>query len=304
MDKFGLIGYPISQSGSPALFKAGYDGKYPYDLIEDPVFDKCWERFLQDYKAVNVTSPYKEDALRSILSLTKEGKGAISGPAARIGATNLVVKTPSGIEAHNSDFTGIIVSVAEAYYPGIFKEFSGIYGNTAFIKIHQFFKARINELFSREPQALIVGLGGAGKAAAVAAAELGFATVLMNRTVEKAVAFKDSLPGYNFIVDPISDFREALKECDLIIYTLPVAIDEIANLTADDYAGEGEFCACGKVILEANYKTPSFGEEERAKIMAADAKYISGKRWLLYQAATGYGLMTGKEPDVKAMSEV
>ena len=139
-------------------------------------------------------------------------------------------------------------------------------------------------------------------AAAVAAAELGFATILMNRTPEKAQAIAETMPEYGFLPDPISDFKEAVKECDLVIYTLPMALPEIAEFTADDFAGEDS--GQKKVILEANYKTPSFDDEARMKLTSADCTYISGRRWLLYQALTGYSIMTGLQPDLKAMSEV
>lgn len=306
MDRFGLIGDPIKTSGSPALFRAAYSDKvqadgtpYGYDLIEGSDFESSYSRFLSDYKAINVTAPFKEKAYARVLALAAEGKGLISGPVAKIGATNLLVKTGNGIEAHNSDFTGIIVAVAEAYYPGITREFLKEYGDRFFIKIHQFFRACLDRTFTREPQALVVGCGGAGRAAAVAAAEMGFATVLMNRTPEKAQAIADELPEYGFIVDPLTDFKEAVKECDLVIYTLPAALDEIRELSADDYAGRDS--GHGKVVLEANYKNPSFGEEERIKMISADATYIEGKKWLLSQALTGYSLMTGIEPDLSAM---
>ena len=42
--KFGLIGYPIEHSLSPALFKAGYNGLYPYDLIISDNFEKAYSR--------------------------------------------------------------------------------------------------------------------------------------------------------------------------------------------------------------------------------------------------------------------
>lgn len=309
MAKFGLIGDPIKKSGSPALFTAAYkqlrqpDGApYSYDLIEGSDFEESYSRFLNEYAAINVTAPFKEPAYNKVLELAKEGKGLISGPVAKIKATNLLVKTSEGIEAHNSDFTGIITAIAEAYYPGIIKEFMKEFGDRFFIKVHQFFRQSITRTFTRQPQALIVGCGGAGKAAAVAAAELGFATVLMNRTAEKAQAIADSLPEYGFIVDPVTDFKEAVKECDLVIYTLPMALPQIEELSADDFAHAES--GHGKVILEANYKNPSFDEPARIKMISADATYIEGSKWLLYQALTGYSLMTGGlQPDLEAMAE-
>ncbi len=306
MGKYGLIGDPIATSKSPLLFEAAYKGQeqpdgsaYEYDLIEGSDFETSFKKFIDDYQAINVTAPFKELAYSKVEGLAEQGKGVISGPVARIGATNLLVKTSEGIAAHNSDFTGIVAAIAEAYYPGIVEEFIHEYAERFFIKLHQFFLMSLSRRFYQQPQALIVGCGGAGRAAAVAAAELGFGTVLMNRTIEKAQAIAQAMPEYEFFPDPIKDFKEAVKECDLIIYTLPVALPEIDEFSADDFAKKG---ACDeKVILEANYKNPSFDEIARAKIAAADGIYIPGDRWLLYQALTGYPFMTGLTPDLASM---
>ena len=64
MKKFGLIGYPIATSGSPALFRAGYGGRYSYDLIEEPDFATAFDRFVAGYDGINVTAPFKIDAFR------------------------------------------------------------------------------------------------------------------------------------------------------------------------------------------------------------------------------------------------
>lgn len=308
MDKFGIIGNPVKGSRSPELFAAAYKDKrqadgseYKYDLIEEADFESAWAKFRDEYKAVNVTAPFKELAFSRMVELLKGGKGKISGPVAKIGATNLLVNTPEGVEAYNSDFTGIILSVAEAWYPGIVAEFMNTFGSGFHVKVHQFFSRNLKAKCPEQPQALIVGCGGAGRAAAVAAAELGFATVLMNRSVEKAQAIATSMPEYGFIVDPISDFKEAVKECELVIYTLPMALPEITGFSADDFATE---TGTPHVILEANYKNPSFDEEARFKMASADRTYVSGLNWLLYQAISGYSMMTGLEPDAQAMAKV
>ncbi len=298
--RYGLIGHPVQGSGSPALFRAAYNGTWPYDLIDEADFETAWNRFLTGYRAVNVTAPFKEKAFAKVLQAVREGRGSLDGPAARTGATNLVVRTDEGLEAHNADFSGILLTVAESYFPGIVREFLGTFGERFHIKVHQFCRARLESLFKERPQALVVGLGGAGKAAAVAAAELGFATVLMNRTPEKAQAFADALPEYGFLVDPLSDFAGAVKECDLVIYTLPVALEEIAGLSADDLVSTN---GAGKRILEANYRQPSFDGAAQFKTAAAGGEYLHGRRWLLYQALAGYGLMTGRTPDLDALEK-
>ncbi len=314
--KFGLIGHPIAESLSPMLFEKAYGGKYQYDLIEEENFEAAWQKFINGYQAVNVTAPFKREAFEKVITLTGEGTGLVSGPCFKIKAANLLLKGPDGIEAHNSDFTGIILSVAEAYFPGLTAECYRQFGSRGYIKVHQFFRQNILRLFSEKPQALIVGCGGAGRAAAVAAAEMGFDVALMNRTHSVAESLAVEMPEYNFIAVPMSDFKESLKECELVIYTVPQAVDAINDLTVDDFAGYNhnlksvqattpdspvDLPMPSKVILEANYKTPAFGGSVLKKLEYAGALYIPGGAWLAYQGLTGYGILTGEQPDMEAL---
>lgn len=302
MPKFGLIGNPISKSLSPALFKSGYNGKYPYDLIEGKVFEKSWSKFLQDYDGINITAPFKEDTFNQALGLTKDGLGTISGPCYKTKSANIAVKTKEGIEFHNSDFTGVILSIAEHYFPGIVYQCYKEFGEKAYIKVHQFIRQNIQSLFSEQPQALIIGCGGAGRTAAIAAAEMGFSTAIMNRTISKAHEFAAGLPEYGFLAVPISDFIGAVQECNLIIYTVPVSIEDIKELRKEHLTGE--IGGHKKVILEANYTNPAFSGDTLKYIEDAGCDYITGKQWLLYQALTGYSLLTGQLPDIDKMTSL
>ena len=305
-ERYGLIGAGIAGSLSPDLFGAAYGNTLPYDLLDDADFLPSWQRFLEGYKAVNVTAPHKEAAFAQVLRLARDGFGDLSGPCFKIGATNLVVKTPEGIMAHNSDFTGVILSVAEAYFPDLIPQCYARFGERGHIKVHQFLRNELEGLFGRRPQALVIGCGGAGKAAAVAAAEMGFATALMNRTPGRAQELADRLPEYGFLPVPASDLRGALKECDLVIYTIPEAVPLVAELTADDFSGEdtGIPGTPAKVLLEANYKHPAFSGAVLERLREGGCRYVSGRRWLLYQALTGYGIMTGRQADPAAMERV
>ena len=161
MNKFGLIGYPISFSLSPRLFNAAYSGKYAYDLIEEPSFDKAWEIFDKEYRAVNVTAPFKVLAARRAEILAPEVQ--------KIGAANILVHTAEGIVAHNSDYLGVLAVLEEAFG-----------GSGA----------------ASGATALIVGYGGAGMAAAQAARDLGMDVVICNRTTGKAPGIRplDEIP--------------------------------------------------------------------------------------------------------------
>jgi hypothetical protein len=60
MTRFALIGYPLVGSGSPALFYRAYNGKWSYELVDEPDFELAWERFLKDYKAINISAPFSK----------------------------------------------------------------------------------------------------------------------------------------------------------------------------------------------------------------------------------------------------
>ena len=238
MKRFGLIGHPVAGSFSPKLFAAAYGGRYAYDLLEGADFGASWHRFLDEYDGINITAPFKESAFRAV--------DALSDDARLCGAVNLAVKTPAGIVGYNTDVAGVVLAVREAGLP--------------------------------VSEALVVGCGGAGRAAAVAALRLGCRVTLANRTPSRAAALADEL-GCDWI--PTEDL--AALSPDLVIYTVPGPM-----------GGFPEYPEA--IILEANYRTPCL--EGRGKA------YISGLRWLLYQAVAGYEIFTGETPDAGAMFRI
>ena len=307
MKRFGLIGHPVAGSFSPKLFEAAYGGRYAYDLLEGAVFDASWQRFLDGYDGINITAPFKQDAFRAV--------DALSDDARLCGAVNLAVKTPAGIVGYNTDVAGVVLAVREALAglasPGARPVIPGSTGNLL-------------------TEALIVGCGGAGRAAAVAALRLGCRVTLVNRTPARAADLADDLNAHLSPIDsgtlatgpaPLSTGTEALAPgsaplstgtwplatgpngpagsrpaCtwvpaesigalspDLVIYTVPGPMDGFPDFP-------------GAVILEANYRTPCL--EGRGKT------YISGLRWLLYQAVAGYEIFTGETPHADAMFRI
>jgi len=293
MKRFGLIGHPVAGSFSPRLFEAAYGGRYAYDLLEGAVFDASWQRFLDGYDGINITAPFKQDAFRAV--------DALSDDARLCGAVNLAVKTPAGIVGYNTDVAGVVLAVREALAglasPGAQSVIPGSTGNLL-------------------TEALIVGCGGAGRAAAVAALRLGCRVTLVNRTPARAADLADDL---NARLSPIGTGSLSIGPAplstgsgslatgpngpagsrpactwvpaesigalspDLVIYTVPGPMDGFPDFP-------------GAVILEANYRTPCL--EGRGKT------YISGLRWLLYQAVAGYEIFTGETPDADAMFRI
>ncbi|MBR1569361.1 MAG: hypothetical protein IJ651_01335 [Bacteroidales bacterium] len=241
MKRFALIGNPVSGSLSPRLFQAAYAGRYAYDLIEEPSFEAAWRRFLSAYEGINVTAPFKLDAF---------GKVDVVAPSARLtGAVNLVLRTKEGLQGNNTDVDGVAGAVRE----------TGL----------------------SVSDALVVGAGGAARAAVAAALELGCRVSVTNRTLSKAEAL-----ARQFSCQAVPLEEAGALAPDLVLYTLPGSAPVPAGLPLRQ-----------ALVLEAEYKHPVLAD-------VPCRQYISGRRWLLWQAVTGYSLFTGENPDVEKMAAV
>ena len=278
--RLGLIGCPISHSLSPALFREHFASRpdileqWSYDLIERSTFDEAWKAFLQDYEAVNVTAPFKENAFRAADSHDYS--------SLRCRASNLLVKTQNeGVKAYNTDFEAVVKILRQELQ-------RTATANTAAEAVEKAGRHKV----------LVIGCGGAGKAATAAALEAGMQVSLCNRTVSRAQEFAGYLRRY----DPYghgsvtciteTDLRSTLpadtwqtahiKEADIIIYTLPGPSDILTHLlssTPDIFSD--------KTLLEANYKDPVLTS-------VPCRRYISGLTWLHLQALSTYRIAIGR----------
>ena len=270
MKRFALIGHPVAGSLSPRLFSAAYDGRFAYDLVDHELFADAWQVFLDSYEGINVTAPYKMDAFSSVDELSES--------ALETGAVNLVVRrkadsrpgggaqavprksetpfaassggcAPDILVGYNTDVDGVVESVKECGIP--------------------------------VSDALVVGTGGAARAAVVAARRLGCRVTVSGRSFEKAAALVRSLALTASAVvspppaasaagihsSPASDRslasaaalaagaaavnvvpldKIAALSPDLIIYTLPGSAPVPPGLPT-----------AGAVVLEAEYKAPA-----------------------------------------------
>ena len=272
MKKFALIGSGIAGSLSPALFKAAYAGKWEYGLLDGPSFAPLLERFKAEYDAVNVTAPFKEEAYEAADFRTEE--------AELCGAANILLKDSKGrITADNSDFEGVTLSLMSAYaVSGVDVDDEDAFDD-----------------FLLEKTALVVGCGGAGKAAAAACITMGYGkTILINRTRSKADALARRLKSFygdvspeELEVRPWDALEASFEEADAVIWAIPGS----AGMKPAFKAAQET-----KLILEADYKTPA--------LEGAGGNYVSGLNWLMNQAVIGFESLTGQAPDEDALKEI
>lgn len=253
MIKLGLIGYPITHSLSPKLFCDHFKNrpdilkKYSYNLILSDDFDKAIDIFKKEYYAINVTTPFKEKAYQ-----IADDRSAF---CQWIMAANLLVLNDNLITAYNTDFFGVYNTLQD----------------DIFLIPHCSAKV------------LVIGCGGAGKAAAAASLLFGLRTTIANRSISKCEEYSHHLASFRLCNEKIDhtssldDIAFEIKVADIIIYTIPVPLPGMDEIDFSD-----------KTVLEANYAHPSFTKEliERNNI-----KYFPGTRWLEHQAEEAYRIV-------------
>lgn len=251
--RIGLLGYPIGHSRSPRLFREYFADRpdildeYTYELVETPDFGKAFSFFRQRLAACNVTSPFKDQAYSAA-----DGHSYM---AERAEAANLLVKEGGKIMAYNTDSKAV---------GRILRKKAGLSDGV-----------------------LVIGCGGAGKAAAVAALECGMRVSLANRTLGKAEAFAEHLlrsdphnAGSVCSVMPLESIPDALPSVGTVILALPSGVYSGLTFIADCLKFSG------KTAIEAAYKDPMLSDVPGIDI-------VSGLEWLELQAEETYRIVIG-----------
>lgn len=250
MKKFALIGDSISHSMSPRLFKAAYNHsakignsseEFSYTLLDYPTLKEAMSIFFdKGYYGANITSPYKEE----VLSYCTE----LDATAMQTGAVNLIMKQKDGIKGYNTDC-------------------EGVYGP-------------LKRRSIKPCKTIVLGVGGAARAALYTLKEAGFTVTILNRTPEKAAKLAKE---YSTEWATIETLPELLKTNFLLVYTIAAVTPSLKRAALNNVT-----------ILEANYKSPTLNEIHCKE-------YIPGTEWLVYQAVPSFRLFTGKEPNLYAM---
>lgn len=255
--RIGLIGYPISHSQSPALFREFFSSRpdilerYSYELVETPDFGEAIAFFRKYLVACNVTSPFKDMAFGAA---DDRSYRAMRAEAANLLFRNSVAGTERTV-ADNTDFSAV------------WQILSGLPAGNG--------------------KVLVVGCGGAAKAAAAAAVECGKDVSMTNRTLSKAEAFAENLLIYDphhagSLKDIVPPSGVRLESYGTVIVALP---DEKAYAM---YPFMDRLPCSGKTVIEASYSNPQLAG-------IPGITYISGREWLRLQAVETYKVVIGSD---------
>jgi len=252
----GVAGNPVGHSLSPAIHRAwiaaaGLDADYrAFEPADAAGFDRLLERGRAgDLRGLNVTAPYKEQALARA--------DAGSATAGACGSANLLVFEDGRILADSTDGAGLMAALVEQA-PGL-------------------------ELVGQA--AVILGAGGAARAAAAALVRAGAKVGVLNRTRARAEALAADVGAS--VAGP-----ETLQTAALVVNALSVTPEIDVGVLRSD-----------AVLMDMTYRPleTAFLAAGRARGLAT----VDGLAMLIGQARPSFRTLFGVAPpaiDVRAVA--
>jgi shikimate dehydrogenase len=271
--RLAVIGFPVGHSRSPAMQNAalaslGLAPEWIYEAVEVAPEDfeaKVAEMAADGFAGANVTIPHKEAALR-LASGTSEA-------AREIGAANTLSFSAPGAGEGDADAAGI------PDLPEIDADNTDAGGLLAALPTTPL-----------DARTLVLGAGGAARAAVWALVGEGARVEVWNRTGARAQELSAQLGG-KAVASP------AQADYDLIVNTTAVGLrgeDPFAELPL-----ERDGFASGQLVVDMVY-----GEGRSALLeaaAAAGASTIDGLEILVQQGALSLEIWTGSKPDLDVM---
>jgi shikimate dehydrogenase len=259
----GVVGHPVSHSLSPAFWNpamqvAGQNAVFlAFDVAPDD-FDTFIDGMAAaGARGLNVTIPHKRAAFERSVRRSSEAEGT--------GAVNVLVFEDGAVVGHNTDVAGVLRAVSELH--------GDLLGTTA----------------------LVLGAGGAGRAACWALRAGGAEVLVANRTAERAADLANSMGVAAVTWDDLP-----LEDVDLVVNTTSVGLNDDASPLDADGLSRGA-AARLRSVFDVVYRA---GETELVRLArSAGVAATDGLAMLVYQAAEAYGLFFATDAPLAAMFE-
>jgi shikimate dehydrogenase len=258
MQVFGLLGNPVGHSLSPPMHETAYDdldldARYvTFEPARDEIDTALAGAEALGIRGLNVTIPFKEDVLPLVDA---------DPIAERIGAVNTVDLGGDEPTGHNTDALGVTRAFEHHDVP-----LSGT--------------------------AVVVGAGGAGRAAAFGLADEGVDVRIANRTIGRAEALAEEVPGAS--AHGLEALGDLLADTDLLVNATSVGMEEDATPVP---AG---VLHADLAVLDAVYRPLETRLLREAA--TAGAQTVDGAWMLLFQGAAAFERWTGHEAPVEPMN--
>ncbi len=237
MKYFAVIGNPVAHSKSPLLFNSFFVRKRLnawYSRIASINFDDALETCrLLKISGVNITMPYKKIATEKIDIVSKE--------ANEVGGVNTLLFEKQ-LKGFNTDIFGAI------------NPLKNILGSL------------------KNKKVLVVGAGGAARAALFGLKKEGAICYIANRSVKKGLNVSKKFNAYFLLFDEVNSI---LPDLDAVVYTIPVKL----NINISRLKKKSAF-------FSAIYKQHFFQDE----CVRNNISYIQGEEWLVEQGRVSCNL--------------
>ena len=258
-----VIGDPIEQSLSPTIHSlwieaAGIDAHYRRLHVPTGEAPQYLEKLAADgTKGINVTMPHKTPALEASVSASLAATG--------IGAANTLTALPEGgWHADNTDAPGLLNALS---------------------------LAGVDDIASKT--ILIIGAGGAARAAVYALHQAGASLIILNRTASRAADLAESLTKGAARSGGLSGLGAETREIDLVVNTAGAGH---AGGTLDLPDGDG------RLFLDISYGTAVTSQLDAAR--QKGWRTADGLGMLVAQAAESFNIWFGIRPDLEAALRV
>ena len=264
----GIVGDPVEHSMSPAMQNAafaatGLDWVYVAFGLRKGDAEACARGMkAMGIRGLNVTVPHKVDIMPFLDS--------IDDVARRIGAVNTIVNDGGVLRGHNTDAAGFARALEG------------------------------QDVEVRDRTVVLLGAGGAGRAAAFSLADRGARLVILNRGVARAeVLAAEVARATGMVVEhgPLSDgsLQHWLPPASLLVNTTSVGMSPAVG----DSPCPAKFLREDLVVCDIVYnprRTTLLREAgERG------ARTVSGVEMLVWQGAVAFELWTGVQAPVEIM---
>jgi shikimate dehydrogenase len=264
----GLLGWPVHHSISPAMQNAAFralnlDWAYlPLATPPESLPDALAGLKALGFRGANVTIPHKEQAILGLDEVTPEARS--------LGAVNTLVVSDGKLVGHNTDVAG--------------------------------FLAALDNAGCSPRRAVVLGAGGAARAAVFALLSRGATVTVANRSPQRAQGLVNTLSAPSLQADtcPLDTMglRDALSRADLLVNATPVGMWPATGATPlpSDIGLHP-----GLTVMDLIYNPLETLLLRQAR--QPGAMVINGMDMLIHQGAIAFRLWTGQEAPLAVMRQ-
>ncbi|MCG3178053.1 MAG: Shikimate dehydrogenase (NADP(+)) [Phycisphaerae bacterium] len=273
---FGVAGYPVGHSMSPAIHNAafdatGIDGLYVPLLVEPSAeaFDAFMDGVIErngwlNFLGLSVTIPHKENALRYVLA----AGGKVDGLSERIGAINTIhFEADGSLSGCNTDYAAAIDAVCD----GLDCTRAGL----------------------ARREALVLGAGGVARAIVAGFVDAGSRVTIVNRTADRA---QKLAAEFGCRAGPLDE--RGRIDAEVVINATSIGM----HPRTSDSPLPPEAIRPGMLVFDTVYnpvRTKLLADAE-----AAGARTVSGVEMFVRQAAAQFEFWTGQAAPADVMRAI